>query len=300
MLKYFVNPDEHRLRTGWRILTYLAVQVALALTINAIIKHGFGGPPDDKTVSIALRGLITVLSGTLAIWVVRQYIDRKSFISLGLNWNSTAAKDLIAGFLFSAAMIGAIFMALYWLGYLKIDSLGWSDMRFGPLAGMLLWLWGIGIAVGWVEELAFRGYLLQNLEEGLGLRTSVIIMCAFYGVVHMANPNSSLMSGVLISIIGFVRIFGWLRTGQLWLSMGMHAGWNFFQGPVYGFHVSGLGNVNLIQHTVSGPTWITGGVFGPEAGLIVLPVLGLALAAMYMLTRQRCAIPWQRLAKADN
>jgi membrane protease YdiL (CAAX protease family) len=75
----------------------------------------------------------------------------------------------------------------------------------------------------------------------------------------------------------------YLLTRQLWLSIGLHIGWNFFEGVVFGFQVSGLDTFRLLRHTVSGPELWTGGVFGPEAGLLVIPaiILGSLLVVAY-------------------
>jgi membrane protease YdiL (CAAX protease family) len=126
---------------------------------------------------------------------------------------------------------------------------------------------------------------------------AVVVSCILYGLMHMSNPNSTCLSGTLIAVIGFLRILGWLRTGQLWLSMGMHAGWNFFQGPVFGFSVSGMTTGSLITHSLSGPDWVTGGPFGPEAGIVVVPVVLLAILVMCLYTvkrSQRCRPPWSQ------
>jgi len=109
----------------------------------------------------------------------------------------------------------------------------------------------------------------------------------------MSNPDSTVFSGVLIAIFGFLRIFGWLRTNQLWLSIGMHAGWNFFQGPIFGFSVSGLDSESLIKHTITGPDWMTGGFFGPEAGIVVVPVVLFGLIVMFLWTIKRDDTPWK-------
>jgi hypothetical protein len=69
--------------------------------------------------------------------------------------------------------------------------------------------------------------------------------------------------------------------------MGLHLGWNFFEGPVFGFPVSGTSSFRLIRHTVDGPTTLTGGQFGPEAGLIVIPALLFGAALLWAYTRGR-------------
>jgi membrane protease YdiL (CAAX protease family) len=81
--------------------------------------------------------------------------------------------------------------------------------------------------------------------------------------------------------------YAYLRTRQLWLPIGLHIGWNFFEGTIFGFPVSGTTSYQLIHQSVSGPEIITGGAFGPEAGLILLPALLLGTAMVIILTRNR-------------
>jgi hypothetical protein len=78
-----------------------------------------------------------------------------------------------------------------------------------------------------------------------------------------------------------------LRTRQLWLSIGLHFSWNFFLGPIFGFPVSGITSFTLLQVEISGPDLFTGGAFGPEAGLVVLPAQALGFLIVWAATRGR-------------
>ena len=82
-------------------------------------------------------------------------------------------------------------------------------------------------------------------------------------------------------------MYGWLRTQQLWLPIGLHIGWNFFEGVIFGFPVSGTETFRILNHTVSGPSLLTGGDFGPEAGLILIPALALGTCLTWLYTRSR-------------
>jgi membrane protease YdiL (CAAX protease family) len=86
-------------------------------------------------------------------------------------------------------------------------------------------------------------------------------------------------------VAGVFLAVGYLQTKQLWLGIGLHMGWNYFEGNVFGFQVSGLDTFRLIHQTVAGPDWITGGMFGPEAGLIVLPAMALGVGLIYAYCR---------------
>ena len=90
-----------------------------------------------------------------------------------------------------------------------------------------------------------------------------------------------------IFLAGLFLAYGYLRTGQLWLSIGLHLGWNFFESAVFGFPVSGYDRPGLFHISVSGPEFWTGGAFGPEAGFIILPITLLGAVLIYLYTRHR-------------
>ena len=141
--------------------------------------------------------------------------------------------------------------------------------------------------MGWNEELLSRGYQLQTIASGLNLFWGVIISSAVFGLLHLGNPNATWVSAAGIFFAGVYLAYGYIRTGQLWLSIGLHIGWNFFEGVVFGFPVSGLDIYALTRINVQGPELWTGGAFGPEAGLIVLPSLILGAFLIYLYTRRR-------------
>jgi hypothetical protein len=120
-----------------------------------------------------------------------------------------------------------------------------------------------------------------------------------FALLHIFNPGAGPAAILGLVFAGYFLAFGWLRTGRLWLSIGLHIGWNFFEGTVFGFQVSGLDLFTLMRHTVSGPAWATGGSFGPEAGAIIIPayILGVALILAYTRLRRRTPAVAELLAK---
>jgi membrane protease YdiL (CAAX protease family) len=121
------------------------------------------------------------------------------------------------------------------------------------------------------------------LSQSLG----VLLSSAVFALAHWFNPNLD-WSGLLgLFLAGLFLAYGYLRTRQLWLPIGLHLGWNFFEGTLFGFPVSGQYQYQLIRQTGTGPDLITGGAFGPEAGLILIPVLILGAAGIYWYTRTR-------------
>jgi len=213
--KMFLNQEESRLRAGWRIIIFIFFYLALSRILNEVSFKVIGRLDRTTWSWWVVRGFLVIIVSTCVAWIIRKYIDKKSFISLGLRLDSTAVKDFFVGLGISALMIGMLFVVFLVFGFLEIKEIGWSSGGISPVFGILFWFFGIGLAVGWSEELAFRGYLLQNMKDGMGIWWAVLLSCMLYGLLHMSNPNSSILSGVLIAIIGFVRIFGWLRTGSV-------------------------------------------------------------------------------------
>ena len=286
MKNYFINPEENRLSAGWRISIFFVVYIVFSRVLTKVAFNIIGRFDRTTWNWWVVRGFLVIIAGTIVVWLVRKFIDKKSFVSLGLRFNSLAVKDFFIGLGISGVMIGTLYGIFFISGFLVITKIGWSSSTSGVL-GIIFWFFGIGLAIAWSEELAFRGYVLQNLKEGLGIKWAVIISCALYGLLHMSNPNSTILSGIIIAIIGYLRIYGWLRTQQLWLSMGMHAGWDFFLGPIFGFSVSGMKTETLIKHTTIGAEFFTGGSFGPEAGILVIPFILLGFIGIYFYTKSR-------------
>ncbi len=108
-----------------------------------------------------------------------------------------------------------------------------------------------------------------------------------FALAHLGNFSSSIASSIGLFAAGYFLAYGWLRSRALWLPIGLHIGWNFFQGPVFGFAVSGTPTPSIVVHSVEGPELLTGGGFGPEAGLIVLPLMTLGSALIWLYTRGR-------------
>ena len=114
----------------------------------------------------------------------------------------------------------------------------------------------------------------------LGLIGSSLI----FGILHVTNPHATWISTIGITLAGLFLGFGYIRTHQLWLPIGLHIGWNFSEGVVFGFPVSGWTGFQITNSTFTGPQLWTGGPFGPEAGLFVLPALLIGTVLIYLFT----------------
>ena len=238
-----------------------------------------------------LTGLALILANgfpiVASVIIARRLFDRRSLESLGLRLDRQAGRDVLVGVGIAALQTGVVFALELVFGWAEVTGFAWQQQSFEQVAGnFIAWLL-IYLAVGFYEELFSRGYQLVNLEEGTNTFWAVLLSSLLFGLIHLVNPNASWVSVAGITLSGAFLAFAFLRTRQLWLSIGLHIGWNLFLGTVFGFPVSGLGNLGLIELQVEGPPLATGGAFGPEAGLVLLPALLVGGALVWVYTRWR-------------
>lgn len=212
-------------------------------------------------------------------------LDRRKLSSLGVRFNRRWWKDLAAGLLMGAGMMTLIFLIEYRMGWI---TLGANDASWSTLLPTLFGWLLLFISVGVVEEVLSRGYHLKNITEGFSglgktpaFLIATFISSAIFGLLHAMNPNADLVSMVNICLAGVMFCIGRLSTGSLAAPMGLHITWNFFQGPVFGFAVSGNETAGSIFKATSttNALW-TGGEFGPEAGLMGVFAI-LIMSAIY-------------------
>lgn len=289
--KVFLSPDERRLRAGWRLLLHLVILWILTLTLTAGLGFFFvsGGASISQDVFLFMGQFVSTLAITLSVYIARGYLDQRSFTSLGLPWTRTALLDLAAGVSIALVMMTVIFLVLLLGGWVEITGFGWQDQETAAWFNSVLTFFFIFVMGAWLEELLVRGYWLQNLEDGLNLFWGVLLSSAVFSVLHLLNPGASLLSSIGIFLAGLFFAFSYLVTRRLWLPMGLHFGWNFFLGPVLGMAVSGIDTPSMLVTNLAGPEIITGGVFGPEAGLVLLPGLVVGALLVYAYSRRQPA-----------
>lgn len=282
LAQIFLSPDALRLRAGWRLLIHTILMLVLGTILGAVAF--FLGISDLSSVWGQILNFFII---TGSVYVARRWLDKQSFESLGLRLDKHTLLDILAGIGITFVQMGFIYVVMLGLGWLTFEGFAWE---FDPInvviTGILTFL-VVFIFVGWNEELLSRGYQLQTIASGLNLFWGVVISSAIFGLLHLGNPNATWVSAAGIFFAGVYLAYGYIRTKQLWLPIGLHIGWNFFEGVVFGFPVSGLDIYALTRIRVQGPELWTGGAFGPEAGLIVLPSLILGAFLIYLYTMRR-------------
>jgi membrane protease YdiL (CAAX protease family) len=238
----------------------------------------------------------TVLATLLSVWIMQRFFDGPALLDLGLRRRPGWLTDTLVGLALGPLMFLVVLLILV--------ALGWASVEPGTigLSGLLV-AFVTFVLVAISEELFARGWVLQVLEQGRGPKVAVIGSAAIFSLLHAFNPGFGLMALVGLFLAGLLFAQAYLVTRQLWLPIALHLSWNFSEGPLFGFPVSGLPGDGLLTVKPAGPELVTGGAFGPEAGLIVVLGIAVAAAAIVALGRLRpapAALGHRRPAPTDR
>jgi membrane protease YdiL (CAAX protease family) len=282
--------------TIWSTLITVFGLLAMLPTLMALMQRygeifDSGGTrrlePEDVGALMATSGTATLavaaataLATVLSVWIMRRYFDGPALLDLGLRRRPGWLADVVFGLVLGPLMFGAILLLLV--------ALGWASIERGTidLAGLVV-AFATFVLVAFSEEVFSRGWVLQVLERGRGTRVAVIGSAAIFALLHAFNPGFGLTALLGLFLAGLLFAQAYVVTRQLWLPMALHLSWNFSEGPLFGFPVSGLPGEGLLEVKLSGPDLVTGGAFGPEAGLVVVFGIALASLAIYRLGRRR-------------
>jgi hypothetical protein len=190
--------------------------------------------------------------------------------------------ELAAGLVLGGAFMSSV------MGLLVLFD--WNDLRsVGPAspAGAI----ALSIQSGVVEEIMLRAVVFRLLTRAFNVWWGLGLSSALFGALHLWNPDATAFGALAIAVeAGVLLAAFYVWTGRLWLSIGVHAAWNFFQGYIFGAPVSGTTFSDSPMDTIpdaADPEVLTGGVFGPEATLACI-VVALALSALVLwLARER-------------
>jgi hypothetical protein len=304
IINLFWNQHESRLRAFWRLLAFIItvfiIALAFAIMIGGLFGSMFAGTataiPDSTQLLVG--SIIQLVATLLALWLAGRFIDRRPFADFGLHIDASWWLDFGFGLALGALLMAGVFLLELAAGWISITgTLQTAAPGQSFLLAILIPLIAF-LGVGIYEELLTRGYLLQNLAEGLnigsiGPRGAIIIAwvisSAIFGLLHLGNPNATAISTFNIALAGIFLGLGYVLTGKLAIPIGLHITWNFFQGNVFGFPVSGgtFSSTTFIAIEQGGPALWTGGAFGPESGLlgVLAMLIGSALTVLWVRWR---------------
>ena len=267
------------LRWGWRAFFFYVV-VSFTYALLAWALHNAGGRVPEAAYTL---GLFAVL--LLASWLFLA-LEARPLVSLGLRLGPAWVRDFAKGLAGGAGIIALSAAGVFaWGGFHLVRTPGSGIATLG--LGALVYL-----VPALNEELAFRGYIFQRLEKSLGPWACLGVMALLFAAAHLGNPGMTgstrvlaLLNIVMAGILGLA----YQRTRSLALPMGLHLGWNWAQGALFGFDVSGTSARGFFLPVLHpSPGWVTGGAFGLEGSIVCTVVCA---GGCLLLLRLRPAEP---------
>ncbi len=286
----FWNFRDERLRFLFRLIGVVLTMAALMMGARFAIR--FFDP--SEITSMLVNTLVGSVIATAVFWLSAKWIDRRPFSDFGLANHRLWWRDLVFGLVLGVGLMAAIFAVEYSAGWVSIVDMFGSRDGVSFTSGILLTLL-LFTSVGYFEELVARGYLVKNLSEAFNfsfwgskgaITVAVVLSSGLFGLAHASNPNATTASVVSIFLAGVFLALPFILTGRLAMSIGLHISWNFAQGSIFGFPVSGVQDKLPARFLVldqQGPAMWTGGDFGPEGGLlgVIAVLVGILVVILY-------------------
>jgi hypothetical protein len=275
---------------GLAVVPILVVAEPLtALHRRGLFLPTYGHDAYDRVINMLVGPLFTAaVVGAVAI--AGRWLDHRPFANFGTRIDRAWWQGLALGLGLGAAVMTLTFGLEYAVGWITVSGF------------LVITAPGLSVALGLTfsvlkvtcvatyEEFVSRGYHLRNLVEGTNLPIGVSLSSAIFALLHFSNENASVVSTIGLCINGLLFAAAVLATGRLSTAIGLHLTWNFFEGAVFGFPESGdKEGASIVGITQFGPELMTGGNFGPEAGLIGIAASLLGILLFALIHRHRRA-----------
>lgn len=264
------------IRQGWlRVLLFGAVFCVLTLLIAipaALLLAGVTVDQLESNLVDTLEGLMSsnylwlmilveFAIAVISVGIFRLWIDRRGLKDLGWSPDGFTGEAII-GLFMGPAVMGIAALLMLFSGHLE-----WTDIVWDPSS--LFVSLGLMALIAFSEELVFRGYILDNLMDSFSNKwVALIISSVLFAAFHFTGPGIHTLAFLNLFLAGLLLGINYLYTRNLWFSFFFHLSWNFFQGPILGFRVSGLVFPSLLQTETKGDLFITGGDFGLEGSIL--------------------------------
>jgi len=268
-----------------KIFNFPVVKILLALlTFMAVVIIGqqiaaklLALTPLDRDYRNLLKGLFVSFSCIFSYILFFKKYDKRTiteFATKGL------AKNLLIGISIGFILQSCTILVMYLNG-------NYSIVNINPVSFILI-PFTIMFTVAIIEEILVRGIIFRIVEEKLGSYISLTISSVLFGILHLANPHGTLISGICITMAGFMLGAAFIYSRNLWFPIALHFAWNFTQSGIYGAITSGNEKTNsLLEAKIQGPEFITGGEFGPEGSIQAIVFCALGTILLLALSRKQ-------------
>lgn len=275
------NGETRSVWTTWPVRLVVLFPIFMALYAGgqfgriALVKYVHVIPKDMVLLAANLAFAVVMIA---AYRVLVRWVEKRRAEELGPRGIVPLS---LGGTVIGAILFVAVCATLWLNGVVTFE--GW-----GPPAALLV-PFSAAIFASVAEEIILRGVVYRYIEDGFGTGVAIIASGALFGFLHAANPGASFTSSLAIALeAGVLLAAAYTLSRSLWLPIGIHLGWNFTEGGIFGASVSGGStSESLLKLRFAGPDFLTGGSFGPEASLPAVTIALVAAIVILVLAAQR-------------
>ncbi|MDR0695038.1 MAG: CPBP family intramembrane metalloprotease [Prevotellaceae bacterium] len=258
--------DKKPLLKGWVsalliILPFFIVAGAFQLAGYLLLGYDLESPPETLTGETVIQ-LIALTGTLLLVFIFTRYIDRATFKNLGFQLKGHG-KDIFLGIALGAIIMSLGFYILWASGEINITNIDFDSYKL--LLSIVLFA-----CISFNEEILLRGYILNNFSRSMNKYWALLCSSLVFSVLHVFNPDFDWMGFSSILLSGLLLGTSYIYTKNLWFPVALHFSWNFFQGTVFGFHVSGNSTYAIIHQQHKENNLLNGGEFGFEGSILSL------------------------------
>jgi len=276
---------EGKVRSGWKIVIVMLIALGISALFSLligivisviVISSGNYNIASDaylnrvKELITDLKPLLMLIQESIVIAVpilAWKLAIKRPLSNMGLTHIKTNKKDFFTGLLFGIVSISIVFLALILSGNAAVET--WTP-RFSIMQIAYL---GIFISVGFAEEILGRGFIMSVLRQTRSGPAIIIISSIIFSLLHSSNDGIGIIPYINLVLAGILFGYMYLMSGNIWMCIGYHITWNYFQGNVFGFKVSGINTEGILATSYDTNNIFNGGAFGPEGGLFVTAVI---------------------------
>lgn len=267
-------------KSGFLATGYL-VLYGICFIVLSVVWTGMIGAALPPSVMKAFPALFYIaveagilISALVPAYVLLVYVEKRPFADLGLAWRGQG-EWVYAGFLIALLLFMMGFGISLVSGEVLVVGIHFhlSDLLLGFLFFVL---------VAFAEEIMVRGYVLGCLlRAGMNRFLALVMSSLLFALLHLFNPAISFLPMLNLVLAGLLLGSVYIYTHNLWFSISLHLFWNWIQGPVLGYQVSGNHFFSsLLTLRFSEPNLINGGSFGFEGSIVCTLLVVIATAGV--------------------
>lgn len=233
------------------------------------IYQGIGGSIEEgEGMVVLMLGGASMLCASLTSSLILLYFEGRTFSDLGLSLKGRMA-DILYGTLVALGIYAIGFGVSLLLGIVEV-----TGSHFDLKSLIVMWLFFLLVA--FYEEISVRGYILGRLLcTPMNKFLSLFVSSLLFALLHLFNPNIAVLPMVNLVLAGMLLGATYLYTHNLWFPIALHLFWNWIQGPILGYQVSGNKFLGTSYLTLRLPenNLLNGGTFGFEGSVICTVLL---------------------------